>query len=366
MSQPERIPYVIEAETPDRYPRGWFCIGASHEFTTDTPKKIDYFGSAMVAYRGEGGEMHILDAFCPHMGANLSKGCVKGDSIVCPFHYWSWGADGVCDDIPYAKKIPPKAVIKSWPTMEVNDLVYLWFDPDGGEPIQEQAIEQDPIVAEEGWTPWIIERVQVNVHARELVDNMADKAHFGPVHKIARVTHFSNISEGHRYTQLMNAEGELGKMVSEATYQGPGYMIHHVHREMPDGEITNRSMTLVMNVPNGPNSFEFIAGWKYELPEGMTDDQEIATFCQEKRHEAMQPPGLFSDLEIWQDKCAIDNPVLCDGDGPVTKLRHWYNQFLVPVDQVPASIKERKVYDKSEVLDWNDYDIVDPRLNVDT
>ena len=58
--------------------------------------------------------------------------------------------------------------------------------------------------------------------------------------------------------------------------------------------------------------------------------------------------GVFADLAIWKDKVTIDNPILCDGDGPVTRLRQWYNQFLVPVDQVPATLAQRKVYDRSE------------------
>lgn len=56
---------------------------------------------------------HVLDAYCPHMGADLSKGCVRSNSIVCPFHAWVWGRDGQCEDIPYAKRIPAKAKIKA-------------------------------------------------------------------------------------------------------------------------------------------------------------------------------------------------------------------------------------------------------------
>lgn len=355
MNQAQPIPYTIEASSPERYPRGWFCIGASHEFSTDKPKQMDYFGSSLVAYRSESGEINVLDAYCPHMGANLASGHVQGGSIVCPFHAWSWGADGICDGIPYAKKIPPKAVIKAWPVRELNELIYLWHDPDGGEPISEQEIPVDAVVSEPGWSPWIIHRVEVGVHARELIDNMADKAHFGPVHLISTVNHFSNVSEGHKYTQYMKSKGDWGEMDSEATYHGPGYMLHHVSTTDPQGQINSRSMTLVMNVPTGPDSFEFIAGFKYPLPEGVVSQDEVKEFCDQTLETLKHVPGgLFSDLAIWQNKCAIDNPVLCDGDGPVTRLRQWYEQFLVPLGDVSASLKERKVYDKSELLEWTE------------
>jgi len=347
-------PYEIESTLPTRYPRGWFCIGADYEFSGD-PKMLNYFGTSLVAYRGEDTKkLHVLDGFCPHMGANLADGCVKGDSVICPFHEWSWGSDGFCNDIPYAKSIPPRARIKSWPTMEINQLVYIWHDPDGGAPIPEQAIPEDPTVQEDGWTPWVIRRVPIANNARELIDNMADKAHFGPVHGLPAVDKFINICEGHTFTQIQETNTEyMGKAESTATYYGPGYMIHH--QKMSGGTVMepHNFMSLVMNVPTSMNSFEFLAGFKERIPKGMEDDidaqieyvKEVMVMSEEK--------GVFADMHIWENKTAINNPILCDGDGPVTRLRQWYEQFLVPIDEVPASLKQRKVYDKSEPrLEW--------------
>ena len=347
-------PYQIESSLPTRYPRGWFCIGAGYEFSGE-PTMLNYFGTSLVAYRGEDSkELHVLDAFCPHMGANLADGCVKGDSVICPFHEWSWGSDGMCNDIPYANSIPPRARIKSWPTMEVNELVYIWNDPDGGPPIPEQAIPEDPTVQEDGWTPWVIRRVPIPNNARELIDNMADKAHFGPVHGLPAVDKFINICEGHTYTQIQETNTEyMGKAQSTATYHGPGYMIHH--QKMSGGSVMEQHnfMSLVMNVPTSMNSFEFLAGFKERIPEGMEDDREAQIdFVKAKMAEG-EDRGVFADMRIWQNKTPINNPILCDGDGPVTRLRQWYEQFLVPADQVPDSLKQRKVYDKSEPrLEW--------------
>ncbi len=345
-SQIAPAPYIIHGSLPDRYPRGWFCIGAGYEFSTE-PKMLNYFGTSLVAYRGEDtGKLHVLDAFCPHMGANLADGCVKGESVICPFHEWSWGADGVCNDIPYAKKIPVKARITSWYTHEANQLVYLWNDPDGNPPIKEQAIPDEAIVAEEGWTPWVIRRVHVENNCRELIDNMADKAHFSPVHGLPEITHFSNVSEGHKYTQFMNGHSENGLMKSEATYHGPGYMIHK-STTVAEGEPDRRFMSLVMNVPTSMESFEFLAGFKERVPEGMEGDIDAQTAYVNELIDDGVESSVFADLAIWKNKCTIDNPILCDGDGPVTKLRQWYAQFLVPVDQVPESLQEKRIYDKT-------------------
>ncbi|WP_062263819.1 Rieske 2Fe-2S domain-containing protein [Endozoicomonas arenosclerae] len=343
-------PYEIKGELPDRFPRGWFCIGADYEFTS-TPRKLDYFGTSIVAYRGaDSGKVHILDAYCPHMGANLASegSLIVGDSVVCPFHAWHWGGDGYCKHIPYAKKIPVKARIKSWQVMEENQLVFLWFDPDGGGSIPEQAIPRDEEVFEEHWTPWVIRRTIVKSNSREVIDNMADKAHFIQVHGSSEINHFTNISEGHKYTQLMKGWGQSGVVDSEATYHGPSYMLHRM-TITPDEEPDVRSLSLVMNVPTSLNSFEFLAGFKYLIPPGMQGNIVAQIeYCNEMIDQNVQ--GVFADLAIWKDKVTIDNPVLCDGDGPVHQLRRWYNQFLVAVNEVPEALKERKVYENHDVI----------------
>lgn len=63
-----------------------------------------FTGQNFVVFRTESGEVHIFDAYCPHLGANLGVGgIVKGDCIECPFHQWSFRAsDGECTNIPYS------------------------------------------------------------------------------------------------------------------------------------------------------------------------------------------------------------------------------------------------------------------------
>ena len=48
-----------------------------------------------------------MDAYCPHLGANLGVGGhVRGNCIECPFHGWQFdGETGKCMKIPYAAKV---------------------------------------------------------------------------------------------------------------------------------------------------------------------------------------------------------------------------------------------------------------------
>ena len=107
---------LIEAgAAPDRYARGWHCLGLASTFADGKPHSVEAFGGKLVVWQGADGELKCLDAYCRHMGGDLSMGEVDGDNIACPFHGWRWGGDGKCADIPYAKRIPPRARTKTWP-----------------------------------------------------------------------------------------------------------------------------------------------------------------------------------------------------------------------------------------------------------
>lgn len=48
---------------------------------------------------------------------------------------WEFAGDGQCVAIPYADKVPSFAKTNSWPVREVNQVVYVWHDVDGREPL---------------------------------------------------------------------------------------------------------------------------------------------------------------------------------------------------------------------------------------
>jgi len=37
--------------------------------------------------------------------------------------------------------------------------------------------------------------------------------------------------------------------------------------------------------------------------------------------------GVLDDLPIWDNKSYVSDPILCDGDGPISKFRKWVSQF---------------------------------------
>ncbi len=51
--------------------------------------------------------------------------------------------------------------------------------------------------------------------------------------------------------------------------------------------------------------------------------------------------GFEQDVAIWQNKSRIENPLLCEEDGPVYQLRRWYEQFYVDAADVTEDMTAR-------------------------
>ena len=60
----------------------------------------------------------------------------------------------------------------------------------------------------------------------------------------------------------------------------------------------------------------------------LTDQPLPADFAQ--LYPQMAHVAVGQDVEIWKDKVYREDPILCDGDGPINKLRRWYEQFYLP------------------------------------
>ena len=120
----------IEKRFPfDAYPRGWFQVAYSREVDSGQVVGLHYCGRRLICYRGASGTPYVLDAYCPHLGADIAVGgAVAEDCIVCPFHGWRFDGAGQCveqpnEDRPFCEKVK----IPSHPTREYAGLIFAYL-----------------------------------------------------------------------------------------------------------------------------------------------------------------------------------------------------------------------------------------------
>lgn len=309
------------AASKPKFARGWYLVRWSADLAQGQVVPVRYFAKDFVLYRGEDGKPVLLDAHCPHLGAHLGHGGkVQGTEIACPFHAWRFGATGQCTAVPYASRIPPRAQVRSYPLAEHSGMILGWFAEDGVEPDYE--VPALPELDDPAWTPMERAQIEIATHPREVIENIADSAHFLPVHN-TKVETFEVIIDGPRATQRSvgrgrNLKGEKIPMESIATYHGPAVQFTRLAWAFP--------MVLInAHIPIEENKLLLRFGVALKAGVGVKLPPQIL-----EAHVAAARDGYFQDVAIWENKCWREIPVLAAGDGPIRKIRKWYASFYAP------------------------------------
>ncbi|MFI6650264.1 Rieske 2Fe-2S domain-containing protein [Streptomyces sp. NPDC050529] len=347
-SAPDDVRAIEAAAAPTRFARGWHCLGLSEKYRDGKPHSVQAFGQKLVVFQAGDGTLSVLDAYCRHMGGDLSQGTVKGDEVACPFHDWRWGGDGRCKQIPYSKRVPLRARTASWPTLDQDGMLFVWNDPEGNPPPADVTIPRIEGATSDEWTEWLWYETTIDANCREVVDNVVDMAHFFYVH-YSFPTYFRNVFEGHTATQHMRATGRPDARPQEqgdkpkttgsnslAAYHGPSFMIDDLTYHYDTGD--QQSVLINCHYPVDANRFVLQYGIIVKRSPSMTGDaaDELASGMAQ-----FIKLGFEQDIQIWQNKARIDNPLLCEEDGPVYQLRRWYEQFYVDVADVKPEMTDR-------------------------
>ncbi|CAN5466102.1 hypothetical protein BH10PSE12_BH10PSE12_15680 [soil metagenome] len=82
------------------------CLAAA---VRTRPVSASIADEQFVAFRDEAGRIAVFIDRCPHRGMRLSQGEVSGGRLTCPYHGWSFGADG-CGESPGNRALRPQAL----------------------------------------------------------------------------------------------------------------------------------------------------------------------------------------------------------------------------------------------------------------
>ena len=67
----------------------WTTVARAEDVPPGTGRVVNVDGR-LVALFNCGGAFHAIDNQCPHRGGPLGKGTIDGQTVVCPWHGWSF------------------------------------------------------------------------------------------------------------------------------------------------------------------------------------------------------------------------------------------------------------------------------------
>ncbi|GMR54223.1 hypothetical protein PMAYCL1PPCAC_24418 [Pristionchus mayeri] len=366
--QIERLKRIrMKGDLPPVYPNGWYCIAESPQLAPKQILPVVVFGEQLSLIRSEDGSAHLIDSYCPHLGANFNVGgrVVDNNCVQCPFHGWVFSAEsGSCTRIPYNDgTIPEQARVTVWPVVERNKHIYVWFDADGSAPEWEIPVIEDILNGQ--WTYKGRTEHEVACHVQEIPENGADIAHLGYLHlagapvgndviridlsdRFPSITHQwdgnwnpstkdKHMSKMH-LEQVMKFHGfeiPLSSSKLDAIQIGPGI----VHMHLDFGNL-GKGIVLHHVTPEEP-LFQRARFVMYSnLPRWFAKFFMLSEANQFER-----------DVYVWSNKRYVKNPLLVKNDGPIGKHRRWYSQFYS--DSSPRLLPDGSLSNRAKsALEW--------------
>jgi phenylpropionate dioxygenase-like ring-hydroxylating dioxygenase large terminal subunit len=325
------------------FPASWYRVAGSDELRKGAVRPLRCFGQDLVLWRDHGGQAHVLDAYCPHLGTHLGHGgTVVGDALECPLHGWRFDGGGDCVSAPLARNLP-RATMAAWPVQEVNGSVLVWFDAAKRPP--SWYVPELPEYVSPEWSRFhAAKRWRIKIHVQDMGENGMDMAHFPHLHRQqtvgadslgleidgATLTH--HVIQHHNIFGIGRRFGVELKGTLDVTLHGLGFA---VNRARVEDQASLGWCVLFYFLPLAENLVE------------------VRSFYSVRRKGLLTLPLLLmamregnkvidQDVPIWENKRFRARPYLSDADGPIMAYRRWAQQFYGEAagDSVRAAPRE--------------------------
>ncbi len=183
----------------------WYVAAQSAQISREL-QPLTILGDNLVFYRDSNDKIVALEDACPHRKMPLSMGKLVGDAVQCGYHGLTFDACGKCINAPTQDKIPSNAFVRSYPTVEKYNLIWIWM----GQPelADESALLDLADFDDDDWGLTDGGMLECQCHYLYLLDNLLDPSHVAWVHQ----TSFA--SDGTEDVPLVIEDTETGVLVS--------------------------------------------------------------------------------------------------------------------------------------------------------
>lgn len=156
----------------------WLPVTSLRALETQNPIGVRVLGQDIVVWKSNDAVL-VWQDLCVHRGTRLSLGRVRENTIQCPYHGWTYNAQGKCIHMPaHPEQTPPdRAQVKTFRAQVVYDVVWMCLD----EPRSD--VPAFPEWSDASYRKTFCGPYPVHASAPRIVENFLDVAHFPFVHE---------------------------------------------------------------------------------------------------------------------------------------------------------------------------------------
>lgn len=325
------------------FPMGWYWVEFSENVKKGKLYSKKWMGQQTVFWRGEDNEICLAEAICPHLGANLTPeygGRLRDDCLVCPFHGFTYNAQGDCVNTPTGP-LNTSVQLKTFPTYESGGVVFAYWHPN------QVAVDwRLPDLDESGWSKFIYSAQAIRTHPQETSENGVDITHLPYVHGYSEVESLAPLhidgpllQNKFKLTRLIGPTENLCirlKVQATVTMLGMGFSMIEPSMESAglylrqlalctpiDEERVNFVMALQMKDIEKPNALFPGLGL---IPPRLLNWILLRLFFK------VYLTDISQDFDIWENKDYLTYPRLTTTESAIIHFRRYCEQFYVPSD----------------------------------
>ena len=287
-------------------------------------------GEDIVIWRCGDGPNDVLawQDLCIHRGTRLSLGKVQGNTLACPYHGWTYGADGRCTHIPaHPEQTPPeKAKVKQYRAMVKYGLVWVSL----GTP--QHDVGCFPEWDDAGFRKILCGPYRLKASGPRIIENFLDVAHFAFVHEgilgdaahpeimdyEAEITDEGVVAKGVRVYQPNGyGDGKGGEV--EYTYKALRPLTAYLLKESAGPRFSIYLTIVPHDLVDSTAWMWMTMNYGFDIPERELIEWQDEIFGQDAPILTSQRPGLLpldlqAELHLKSDRTAI-------------AYRKWLNQL---------------------------------------
>ena len=321
---------------PPYFPNQWYFIDFSNNIKNKEIKRYSILDKEIIVFRTETNKIGILNAFCPHMGTHLIDGKVEKETIICPYHEWSFNINGECKNIPYTKsKITNRCNANKYYSYEKYNMIFFWYHIDDLPPSNNIGILNEL----DKYNYITTKNMNIyNMHIMEPSQNSCDYYHFQTAHKYLSNPFYEKlIKVNHKVSSHYNFDGYKEIIIDEkitelklfgliklpqficdlfktcVIIEAPGLILFKI-----DNNILGNFRAIMTLTP--------IEKFKQQLYISSFGNKIWNSFCG-KILTYLVYKTVEQDKFVWEKRSQPKPLVWTQGDGPFAKYSTWLTQF---------------------------------------